>query len=688
MKSVRSLFIALFPTIVGALLGATVVALGWAIFEGLSISGKAVSVLDGVGISATAAAAVAVMSLPGAWIAGTLWRSSKLGGRFRASVASHPYRAISLLAAAMIVVLLVSYATFAGSTLAAKLFGSEQVRSIALAGSVPFVVLVAIVLARFAAERLQRILPRVSSKIVLTGGLVGAAVLLLAWAGSFILLAPKVFAQLELQAFVPLLIVPAGAVVGSLLPAHRAVSITAGVGTALLGSLAGVHVSADQNGALQARLDQYGPGTAYVMRLVAPPQVKVPVARGIGSGSAVCKPGQRPPHASDVGRVGERAPDIILVTVDALRWDHTPMSGYKRNTMPNLRKHAKKGAMFANAYTTGSTTRQSFRSMFSGVYSSRVEAPKSTKWGLSFTDDQETLASYLDAAGYHTVALSCDKGAFPTQYGAMRGFEVVDESPVQERKKKKYSVPYKVDRIISYLSDPDVEGPRFVWTHLLESHQWYEEGPDPVRYGKKEADQYDASLHFIDGELDRLIDFARSPDRRRRTVVIVTADHGQQFLEHGYRFHGATIYDEETNVPLLVWGPNIKPKRYETPVSLIDLVPTVLDLVGLKVPEALCGESLRDSLVKGKEPEPRPVYTETLPDKTWDFFSVGWVNGDEKVVLRPNKGIVQLFDLARDPDELKNLAKKHPKRLKKHLELLREFYRERGLDPADYGLED
>lgn len=678
----------LLDTLAGALLGATVVALGWSLFEGFSISGKAVSVLDAVGISATAAGALALVSLPGALIAGALWRSSKLGGRLRDAVAAHPYRAISLLTAAMVVVLAVSYATFAGSTLAAKLFASEQVRSIALAGTIPFVALVAIALARFAAERLQSVLPRISAKAVLTGGLAGAAVLLLAWAGSFVLLAPKVFAQLDLQAFVPLLIVPAGAVVGSLLPAHCVVAITAGVGTVLLGSLAGLHLSAEQNGALQARLDQHGPGTAYVMRLVAPPEVKVPVATGTGSGSAVCKPGQPAPHASHVGKVDEEAPDIILVTVDALRWDHTPMSGYKRNTMPNLRRHAKKGAMFENAYTTGSTTRQSFRSMFSGVYSSRVEAPKSTKWGLSFADDQETLASYLDAAGYHTVALSCDTGAFPKQYGAMRGFEVVDESPVEERKKKKYSVPYKVDRIISHLSDPEVDGPRFVWTHLLESHQWYEEGPDPVHYGKKEADQYDESLHFIDGELDRLIDFARSPDRRRRTIVIVTADHGQQFFEHGFRFHGATIYDEETNVPFLVWGPNIKPKRYKTPVSLIDLVPTVLDLVGLKVPEALCGESLRESLVKGKEPEKRPVYTETLPDKTWDFFSVGWVDGDEKVVLRPNKNIVQLFDLSEDPDEKKNLAKKRPKRLKKHLKALREFYREHGLDPADYGLED
>jgi arylsulfatase A-like enzyme len=533
---------------------------------------------------------------------------------------------------------------------------------------------------------IRRALSGLDRRFLLPGALwVGAAIVVL-WGASFILLAPDVFRQLELGAYLPFAIILPAAVLGSFLAFHRAWSVLGGVGSVAIVALVAAHAMGVTPTELKLRLDHQAPGTAYVLKLMTPTEIKVPTVQFTDGESAVCKPGQPSPHAENIGEVGEQAPDIILVTVDAMRWDHTPMSGYKRKTMPHLAERAETGAVFTDAYSTGSTTRQTFRSMFSGIYSSRIKAPKSTKWGVSFADEQETLASYLAAAGYHTVALSCDPGAFPEQYGAFRGFEVVDESPVAVRKKKRYSAPYKVNRIIAYLSDPEVDEPKFVWTHLLEAHQPYPSGPDPIDFGRGESDRYDEALHFVDGELKRLLDFALSPDRRRRTIVIITADHGQAFREHGFRYHGATVYGEETHVPWIIWGPEVKAGRYETPVSLIDLVPTVLDLLGLKVPEALCGESLESALRKGKEPDPRPVYIETLPDRTWDFFGVGLVQGDDKLVLRPNKEITQLFNLAEDPDEQKNLAKSRPKRLAEMLDALREFYEAHGLDPADYGI--
>ncbi len=670
-----------------AAVGSILAALGWAGYEAAMLNVAGVSLVGSLQASAAAAVLAVLVCLPVVLPVGFLWHHARLGGRVRKWVLHDPTTSTAWLAVAALGLLATSVATFAAISVFEKLFASELVRKLAITGSMPAIVLAVGVAGRWALAPIRRLMARIGAKravytVVGTG--FAAAV---GWAVALVFLVPSVFEQLPVSHYLGVGGALVGGVIGGIIGPKRWILAAGAAAAFALAGLGVAHTVTDASKELRLALADEESGVGYLLGLLPgdePPSAGKVVTDGK---SAVCKPGQRPPTASEVGEVGEEAPDIIFLTVDAMRWDRLPMSGYKRNTMPKLAAHARNAALFEQAYSTASSTRQTFRSMFAGVYSSRVEAPKSTKWGVSFANGQETLASYLKAAGFQTIALSSDPGAFPKKYGAFRGFEVVDESALHDQRKKTYSAPFKVDRIIAHLSNPDTrKRPKFVWTHFIEPHQPYQTGPDPKRWGKTASDRYDSALLFTDAEISRLLNFALGPDRRRRTIVIISADHGHAFREHGTRFHGKSVYQEEVHVPLIFWGPGIDKGRYDTPVSLIDLVPTTLDLVGLKVPEALCGTSLAPTLQKGKQPPERPIYVEQIPDQTTDHFGVALVRGKDKVVVRPAAKTVELFDLSKDPHEKHDLASEHPERLKEHLDVFRKFYHEHGLDPSRYGL--
>lgn len=667
----------------------------WSLYEAWRLQSAEVTFWQAWAASGAAAAVVIMLTLPLGWCVGALWRWKQAGGRVRAFVAAAPLRFASLLGASALALVLVSYLAFGSVEIFAALFSSPKVRQIALALVLPFIGIFAWAVWRGAEAGLMRGFVALTKRELgqkeverrlPIAAFLGALILAITWGLSFIFLAPDVFDELNLQPVLPFAIIGVAAVVGSFMPARRTVLAAAMAGIFGLGGLGIFYMGSEVPAQMRVRMPQYAPGTNLVLGALKKKPVQF--ARDIQSNSqsAVCKPGQTPPDARRVGRVGDGAPDIILLTVDAMRWDHTSLAGYTRDTTPHLKKRAESAAVFANAYTTASSTRQSFRGMFSGIYSSRIAAPKSTKWGLSFAPGQETLASYLSAAGYETKALSTDPGAFPTKYRAFQGFDLVDESPVKMYGDTDRGAPHIVNRMTAYLSDPERVAPRFVWAHMLEAHQPYFGGPNPVKYGKREADRYDSGLNFVDTQIERLLEFARGPNLPRPVIVIITADHGQAFMEHGFRAHGATVFGEEVHVPWLFWGPGIKPGVYQSPVSLIDLVPTVLDLVELNVPEALCGQSLGPSLLAGEEPPERIVYTEVIPDRTRDYLGAAIIQGDDKLLLRPSLELIQLFDLAEDSGEKIDRSDKEPQRRDEMLEVLREFYLERGLDPSNFGV--
>jgi len=401
-----------------------------------------------------------------------------------------------------------------------------------------------------------------------------------------------------------------------------------------------------------------------------------------------CDPEISPADPREVGGIGVNAPDVVLVTVDAFRWDRTSMGKYRRKTTPKLNRWAKKGVVFRRAYTPAASTRQSMRAIFSGLIPSLVESPKGPRWGLTFTAEQATLAEYLKAAGYKTIALVSDKTAFPKEFGALDGFEVIDMSPGKVHKKSKYSADFKIDRVLSHLRQKNQGGvPRFIWLHIRELHRPYVTGTVGRIYGKKATDRYDAGLRFVDNQLDRLLEFVNGSEVSRPTVVMVASDHGEGFKEHGHRFHGSALYEEFVHVPWMVWGPGIVSQAIDEPVSLIDLTPSLLGYLGLDVPKALCGHDQSRVWAGEAKVQPRPVYIEVLPDKARNYFVIAYIDGNKKYVRYPSSGAEELFDLETDPGEETNLALQPDSLAGLFRERLSQMYISHGLDPQDYGLE-
>ncbi len=406
-----------------------------------------------------------------------------------------------------------------------------------------------------------------------------------------------------------------------------------------------------------------------------------------------CRPEERLTPPEQVGTAPDDAPDIILLTIDGWRWDHSSMdpNGTHKVT-PQIQAHARRAAVFERAYAPSNSTRQSFRSMFTGIIPGRVGGPPVPRhrWALTLVDGQPTVASYLMASGYETVALVSDPGAFPVSGHGLDGFGEVDDRFVAFRRAHRYVATYDVNAIMTRLTRAPTPGatPRFIWTHLNEPHYPFTYGPElPTADRPPYHERHLHSLRYVDQQVDRLLDYLDGRERKDNTWVFITSDHGEQFDEHGARRHGSSVYEEEIHVPLLVWGPGVHPGRRSTPVSLIDVVPTILEAAGLVVPTGLCGRSLMPSLESGDEPESLPVYAAALPDQTTDWFKVAWIDGDQKLIIDASTGDREMYDLATDPGERRNLLTEDPDLADELVGELKEFYREHGLDPRHYTLE-
>jgi arylsulfatase A-like enzyme len=406
-----------------------------------------------------------------------------------------------------------------------------------------------------------------------------------------------------------------------------------------------------------------------------------------------CRPNETITPPERIGAAPEDAPDIVLVTIDGWRWDHSSMDGSSdHDVTPQIARHARRAAVFERAYPPAASTRQSFRGMFTSIINGRVGGPHSPdhRWALTLVEGQPTLAGYLEAAGYETVALVSDPGAFPEDMHGLDGFAEIDDRYITFRRQHGYVATFAMNHIMERLSRPPEAGspPRFVWVHLNETHFPFSYGPElPTAQRLPYHQRHLHSLRYADQQVGRLLDYLAGRERKDKTWVFITSDHGEQFDEHGGRRHGSMIYEEEIHVPLLVWGPGVRAGRRSTPVSLVDLMPTILDAAGLQQPTGLCGESLMESLKSGAEPERGPVYVAALPDETREWFKVAWIDGDRKLIISPDTGRFEVYELNTDPDERENLAEDRPELTNELAAGLREFYLDHGLDPSQYALE-
>lgn len=332
-------------------------------------------------------------------------------------------------------------------------------------------------------------------------------------------------------------------------------------------------------------------------------------------------------------------PDIVLITIDSLRADHTSLYGYPRATTPNLAALAARSTRFDRAITPSPSTRRAIPALLFGRHASTLPFEGRIRPVLA-AHQLPSLPGELARAGYRTGAITSHQ--LPLSAPTFAGFDeaiVVSSEPVSRHRDNADDV---VTRAIEWLAR-DTARPRFAWIHVIDPHHPYE--PRTARFGPGKLAGYDASIAFVDEQLARLL----AAIDLTRAIVIVTADHGDAFGEHHTTFHGRVLNEEETHVPLVISVPGAPARVIGTPVSLIDIAPTVLELAGVAVPSGMTGASYAAALRGGIAPE-RPVLAELLPDGIGRRAVAAWL-GDRKIIRDVDTWTMSAYDLARDPRE-------------------------------------
>ncbi|MBN2475881.1 MAG: sulfatase-like hydrolase/transferase, partial [Pirellulales bacterium] len=373
-----------------------------------------------------------------------------------------------------------------------------------------------------------------------------------------------------------------------------------------------------------------------------------------------------PPAHNDAG------PNVLLVSIDTCRADHLSCYGYKRPTTPNVDAVAHDGAMFKTAISPVPLTTPAHSSMLTGVYPPTHGVRLNTYDRLA--DSNVTLAEILREAGYQTAAFV---GAFPldSRFGLNQGFDTFDGRFAEDENKVIFShrAGEKVNRPALAWLDDHATRPFFLFLHYFDPHLPYE--PHPPHTSPYADDPYAGEIAYVDHCIGRVLDRLRVLGAYDNTLVIITADHGESLGEHGEADHGFFVYQCTLHVPLVIRMPHYrKGVQVEGNVSLVDIVPTVLDLLGLKAHGKVEGMSLRAALEGGPVPDgQRAIYGESLYAGTFGCSPLhSIIEGPWKYILAPR---AELYDLTEDPGERANVVGKQPhvaQRLRGRLEAMLE----------------
>ena len=413
-------------------------------------------------------------------------------------------------------------------------------------------------------------------------------------------------------------------------------------------------------------------------------------------------------------------PNVLIYMIDTLRADHASLYGYKRDTTPFLKKLAATGVVFDDCQAQATWTKPSIASLLTSIYS--------YTHGI-FNDydtipkGASTLAEQLRNAGYVTADISASPWAGRVT-GLQRGFDYVMEFPVVQRHRTdaadRGTDSAALDKVVFPWLERHRDEPFFLYAHATDPHAPYrppagfeekfanpsetaefnrdyanlrdkgqygggtvvsrdgcmKNGIDPDKFIKRAIDRYDGEILHNDANLELLVAKLKQLGILDNTLIIVVSDHGEEFWDHGWTAHGHSLYQELAHCVFLMWNPKLLagPRRVTEPVQLIDVMPTVLDLLSLKAPDIVQGQSLMP-LIKGRPFHRRtPVMTSRfahpsakpngfVPENRINTFAV--IEANWKLIYREkgkDVGLsrVELYDRRSDRTETKNVAGAHP----------------------------
>jgi hypothetical protein len=344
------------------------------------------------------------------------------------------------------------------------------------------------------------------------------------------------------------------------------------------------------------------------------------------------------PSVAGQGALELKGRDFLLLSIDALRADHVGVYGYSRPTTPNLDRLATGAVVFERAYTATPHTSYAVTSLMTGKHMRPLLLQGAGA-------DSDTWASLLRTYGYRTAAFFppavffIDTERFEPFRKSSLGFEYAKVEFAEGEK--------RVTQVNRYLQEAPAELPLFVWVHLFGPHEPYvAHAAHP--FGDRDMDRYDSEIAAADATLGQIVDEFRR--QRPRGVVIVTADHGEEFGDHGGRYHGTTVYEEQLRVPLVISAPGaIAPRRVRETVQSIDLLPTVLGALGIPRPPRVRGRDLGELLAQKRAEEPGFVYGETDEQTLLG-------KGELRLICARRIGACKLYDLAQDPGQENDVA--------------------------------
>ncbi len=353
-----------------------------------------------------------------------------------------------------------------------------------------------------------------------------------------------------------------------------------------------------------------------------------------------------------------RRPNVLLVTIDTLRADRVGCYGYAGAATPTLDALAGRGVLFTTGIAQAPLTAPSHASILTGLTPLRHGVRDNGAFVLP--SSIPTLAERFRAAGYRTGAFV---SGFPLdhRFGLGRGFDLYDDrlphgndprrAPYVER-----TADITTDRVLAWLQAESTEAkgtaPWFLWAHYFDPHAPYEAPGDFAR--RFAANPYDGEVAFVDEQVGRIAGWLASSSLVERTLILVTADHGESLGEHGEETHGVFVYDSTLRVPWILAGPGIPHRVSPVVARSIDIAPTLLDYAGLASPPGIEGRSLRPA-ADGKTLPDAPAYAESLFSQRHLGWAplYAWRTARLKLVEAPRP---ELYDLATDAAEIRDLA--------------------------------
>jgi arylsulfatase A-like enzyme/thioredoxin-like negative regulator of GroEL len=362
-------------------------------------------------------------------------------------------------------------------------------------------------------------------------------------------------------------------------------------------------------------------------------------------------------------------PNVILITLDTTRADRMGFLGSKRGLTRHLDALARESVVFTHAYSQVPLTTASHATILTGTY---PQFHQVNDFAVPLAEDLPYAPYIFRGNGYYTAAFVGSLVLDPetrSAPGFERGFDTYDAGFHRRRQDEDryHSIERRGDEVVAHALpwlNAHKKGPFFIWVHLYDAHDPYDP-PEPFKT-KYAAEPYDGEIAYVDSAVGKLLDQLRALGLYDGSLIAVMADHGEALGQHGETTHGIFLYDETIHVPLLFKLPREQSagSRVDTRAGLVDVLPTILQSVGIDTPAQVQGESLlsllqtpgsKSAAMNKPMSQDRPAYSESdYPHRTFGWSSLRSLRtGKYLFVEAPTK---ELYDQSADPNAERNLA--------------------------------